>query len=93
MLIKVNFSHFLFCPNLFHCFFPTYFVVFFSWGLGEGMKYFIGNNSVREGHSPFSFLLKASQLSSVCFVSKKTSHRANIYNFQDGQSLRVRTGI
>ena len=25
----------------------TYFVVFFSWGLGEGMKYFTGNNSVR----------------------------------------------
>ena len=81
MLTNVNFPHLLFLPNL--C----------CWELGSRMKYFRGNNSVREGQSPLAFLLQASQLSSMCFVSRKTSHRANIYSFQDGQSLMGRTDI
>ena len=82
MLINVNSPHLLFLPNLCCC-----------WELGSRMKYFGGNNSVREGQSPLSFLLKASQLSFYVFCFQKTSHRANIYSFQDGQSLMGRTDI
>ena len=35
------------------------------------MKYFGGNNSVREGQSPLSFLLKAAQLSFYVFCFQK----------------------
>ena len=57
------------------------------------MKYFGGNNSVREGQSPLSFLLKASQLSFYVFCFQKDLPQSQYLRFQDGQSLMGRTDI